>query len=332
MIIMNKLNNNSHNSPLVTIGIPVYNLPFKIFKKLFDQVLNQTYKKLDILVVDDGSASPSKTLLYIEECAKKDKRIRFFKNEKNMGVAFTRQRIVNNIVGDYFIFVDGDDYIELDFVGNMILPLLDCDYGTAISCCAIKEYGKKTKINNKTVKYDGEILEHFFQGRFTTSLNNKMLPASIASSLKFDETKGQEDVSVMIDVFKQCKQVYRLYGTIYYYRKRRNSLSNSCSKKMAYLVYLSSKYNYEQAMNLKISEKALERLHAVYKLNEFVVACIRYQYANNVSREDDILKELKTYTQNDFGIQEGYLKKIRFVVKHPRLSKMFYKIKYRKNK
>lgn len=168
---MNKLNNNSHVSPLVTIGIPVYNLPFKIFKKLFDQVLNQTYKKLDILIVDDGSTSHSKTLLYIEDCIKKDKRIRFFKNEKNMGVAFTRQRIVNNIAGDYFIFVDGDDYIELDFIENMILPLLDCDYGTAISCCAVRTFYIKNKVENKIALYDNNVLEHFFQGRFTTAFS-----------------------------------------------------------------------------------------------------------------------------------------------------------------
>lgn len=299
--------NFKNSLPLVTVGIPVYNLPLKIFKVLFNQVLNQTYKNLDILVIDDGSKASCLTTRYIAECFKTDKRIRFIRNEINIGVALTRQRIVKNILGDFFIFIDGDDYIELDFINNMISPLLNSNYGTTISCCAVKTLGDKSKRENRTLIYDSEILEHFFKGRFTTALYNKMLPSKIAKTLVFDESKGQEDVSVMIDIFKQCKLVYRLFDTIYYYRKRRNSLSNSRSKKMAYLTFLSSKYNFECAKTLGVSETTLKRLLAIYKMNEYVLSCIKYQDKNiELHDRNAILSDLNVCLIRDYGIQGGY--------------------------
>lgn len=90
--------------PLVTVFIPVFNCE-KYICECLDSIVNQTYKNLDILIIDDGSTD--KTVQIIESY--KDKRIRLIKNNKNKGIPYTRNLGIKESRGKYIALMDADD-------------------------------------------------------------------------------------------------------------------------------------------------------------------------------------------------------------------------------
>lgn len=95
---------------LLSIVVPVYNVE-KYLKKCVESLINQTYKNIEILLIDDGSTDNS--LLICKSFEKKDKRIKII-HKKNGGLSDARNVGIDNSKGEYIILVDSDDYIELD--------------------------------------------------------------------------------------------------------------------------------------------------------------------------------------------------------------------------
>lgn len=104
---------------LVTIIIPCYNIaPY--LQKCVDSILNQTYPYFELLLLDDGSADDTLELCKVYE--KEDNRVRVFTHQ-NKGVSYTRNRGIKEAKGDYVMFVDGDDYLEVDYIEKHIVDL-----------------------------------------------------------------------------------------------------------------------------------------------------------------------------------------------------------------
>ena len=101
--------------PKVSIIIPVYNNE-KYVEKCIRSVMNQTFRDLEILVIDDGSTDKSGEIL--DHLAAEDKRIRLF-HQENSGVAAARNKGLDSATGEYFTFVDGDDYIASDYIEKL---------------------------------------------------------------------------------------------------------------------------------------------------------------------------------------------------------------------
>jgi len=91
---------------LVSVIIPVYNVE-KFVKEAIESIQNQTYNNLEIIVIDD--CSTDNTYNIVENLAKNDKRIKLFKNEKNLGIVKTLNRALTLSNGEYIVRMDGDD-------------------------------------------------------------------------------------------------------------------------------------------------------------------------------------------------------------------------------
>ena len=108
---------NSNNAPLVSVVIPVYNvLPY--LKECLDSVIGQTYKELEIIVVDDGSTDESGSVC--DEYAIADNRIRVI-HQKNGGLGNARNTGMDIAVGKYIIFLDSDDYWSDETIESLCL-------------------------------------------------------------------------------------------------------------------------------------------------------------------------------------------------------------------
>ena len=97
---------------LVSIIVPVYNTE-KYLSKCLDSIVNQTYKNLEIILINDGSTDNSKAIC--EDFAKKDKRIQVI-NKENSGVSVSRNKGLSLAKGNYIAFIDADDYAELNYI------------------------------------------------------------------------------------------------------------------------------------------------------------------------------------------------------------------------
>lgn len=101
---------------LVSVLIPVYNVA-QYLPKCLDSIVNQTYQQLQVVVVDDGSSDNS--LSIVKDYAAKYPFVEVY-HQENAGVAAARNNLLSHVKGDYILFVDSDDWLELDMIEFLI--------------------------------------------------------------------------------------------------------------------------------------------------------------------------------------------------------------------
>lgn len=128
------------NSPLVTIGIPVYNVEPYIEKCLLS-VLNQTYQNLEILVVDDlGTDNSMQIVERLRKSHPKGSLITIISHSQNSGIGEARNTIIERAKGEYLFFVDSDDFIEPETIDLLLKEALALNTDTVFSSCRRVDY------------------------------------------------------------------------------------------------------------------------------------------------------------------------------------------------
>lgn len=118
------------NPGKVSIIIPVYNTgPY--IEQCLKSVINQTYKNLEIICIDDCGCDDS--IKIVEKYKKKYRKIRILYNEKNKGLAITRNVGVKNSTGEYIFFLDSDDYLNLDTIEKLVKKQKVGNYDLVVS-------------------------------------------------------------------------------------------------------------------------------------------------------------------------------------------------------
>lgn len=113
---------------LISVVVPVYNVKDYV-EKCLSCILNQTYSNLEILIFDDGSTDGS--LEICRHIAEKNKRVHL-KELKHKGVSYVRNLGVAEARGDYLVFIDSDDFVDLNYVDELYRA---ASYDRSINCC-----------------------------------------------------------------------------------------------------------------------------------------------------------------------------------------------------
>ena len=180
-------------NPRVSIIIPVYNVK-KYLPECLDSVLNQSYKNLEIILVDDGSTDGSEKI--VDEYKKKDQRI-VVVHQKNQGQSGARNTGVKKATGDFVSFIDGDDQIKPSFIKELIKSI---EQNGSLAVCGmeykrLKENSvKNVYINKLRPKKRKESLKAYMlylltvDGRMYSSVNKLYRLSTIKNNnLKFQE-------------------------------------------------------------------------------------------------------------------------------------------------
>lgn len=112
-----RMNGHLNNQPLVSVVIPVYNAE-RYLRDSLNSIVQQSYENQEILCLDDGSTDNSAAIL--EEFKKHDKRIKVYKNRKNIGVGYTAQRLCELAKGKYIARMDADDVSFLNRIEKQV--------------------------------------------------------------------------------------------------------------------------------------------------------------------------------------------------------------------
>ena len=123
-----------NSKPLISVVVPIYNIENYI-RKCIESIQNQTYKKIEIILVDDGSTDLSGKIC--DEYALNDSRIKVI-HKKNGGLVSARKVGIENAEGMYATYVDGDDWIESDMYEKLLNQIVDADI---IISGKIRDYG-----------------------------------------------------------------------------------------------------------------------------------------------------------------------------------------------
>lgn len=260
---------------VVTVVLPVYNVE-KYLERCLKSIANQTYRNLEIIIVDDGSTDRCPEIC--DEWEKKDNRIKVVHKE-NAGLGFARNTGIENATGEYICFFDSDDYIDLNTI-EKIYELAEKEKADIVTFgfCNVNKDGTVGKVNipcPKKLLYEGnEIQEEFLPdligpdtstGEYTNlwmsvcgAFYSMQLIKKIEWRLVSEREIISEDIYSLLLLYKHVNRVSVLQEALYFYCENSTSLTHTYRKDR----YEKIKHFYKEC--LKVCQK-LEYGDAVRK-------------------------------------------------------------------
>ena len=223
----------------ITVIVPVYNVE-NYLDKCLDSLVNQTYKNLEIIVINDGSTDNSGIIC--QEYAQKDNRIVYIEKE-NGGQSEARNMGLDRITGSYVTFVDSDDWVELNYVENLYKKITEYQADIAV--------GNYYSFNEAEGMYyfhifgdsyyekvydNVSIFENLYESQEMKSFAlisvwGKLYKANLVNHLRFDIGKLGEDGYLNQKIYLLAEKTIYLNKGLYAYRQREGSSSRIWTEK-----------------------------------------------------------------------------------------------------
>lgn len=221
----------SNKNPLISVIVPVYNTE-KYLSECIDSIINQTYKNLEIILIDDGSPDDCGSIC--DNYAKKDKRIKVYHN-KNNGVSYTRNFGISKATGDYIGFIDSDDFISEKMYEILLKNIIDNNADVSICDISRKVGNIQTDKLEKIILYNqDQYLKKFFRINSQTCEYypvNKLYKKDVIVDDMFPRKyKEGEDAFAILKVIFKSKTIVYTPINLYYYRKNENSVTSRFSE------------------------------------------------------------------------------------------------------
>lgn len=301
-------------NPIISVIVPVYKVE-KYLEKCADSIINQTYKNLEIILVDDGS--PDNCGKICDEYANKDKRIKVI-HKKNEGVSVARNCGIENSHGKWISFVDADDYIEENYF-EILLSEIQKDSADFIMCGYNRIYNEKNKIekiNCTNKKEDGDskkLLEKALNVQTSYGFcHMKLINANIIknNNIKFNpELEVAEDAFFIIELSKYINKFLFIGIPLYNYRFNPNSVvrkydDNYCNKYLKSMKLIKKYIMNNYAENEKI-------LQEMENFIVYHVLLIAVNYSFNKENKKNAISEMNQFKKlcNETDIINESIKK-----------------------
>lgn len=244
---------------LISIIVPVYNVE-KYVKKCIESIIEQTYKNLEIILIDDGSTDESGKIC--DEFNNKDKRIKVI-HKQNGGLSDARNVGIDNANGEYVSFIDSDDYVNDDYIELLFDTVKQ--YDADMSIASHRVIYEKNIIDRSTGENfctePKEILEMLlYDNGIDTSAWGKLYKKSLFNEIRFPKGRLFEDSATTYKLIDKSKKIAVCSKPIYNYVIRNNSISNEnfSEKKLDLIVSTEEMTNYIKN-NYPELEKACNR-------------------------------------------------------------------------
>lgn len=296
--------------------VPVYNCE-KYLSQCIESLINQTYKKIEIIIIDDGSTDNS--LNIIKQYAERDSRIKWF-HQENKGGNFALNFGITKATGDLIHFLDSDDYIELnayEIIANEFINHPEID-----SCL----FGFKTTDKDNNISSGVNILKEeylslyrnsvaliwFYSAQWGKVTKKELI---INNKIKFDDTLFGYDVLFHLSIIKYAKKVVMLPNQFIYYRVgNQNSSSGALTRSRNYDIHL-------QCFNhcVKLYEDLPKNIYYENVCRQFEI-CINY-FKNS----------LEEYKLNNYFIIRDFINKlsnesIESIISNKKTKQLYYSI------
>ena len=194
-------------SDLISIIIPVYNVE-KYLERCVKSVINQTYKNLEIILVDDGAKDNSGKMC--DELSKLDSRIKVIHKE-NGGLSDARNFGLKIATGDYIGFVDSDDYIADDMYETLYYTIKNNNADISIvsfyEMYKEKVIGVRDSGNLEILSKQEAMKELLIDTKIQSYAWNKLFKKELFNDLKFPTGKNFEDIATTLLLFEKCDKV-----------------------------------------------------------------------------------------------------------------------------
>lgn len=281
----------------VSVIIPIYKVE-KYINQCIDSVLNQTYKNIEVILVDDGS--PDNCPDICDNYAKEDNRVKVIHKE-NGGLSSARNAGIQEATGEYAIFIDSDDYWKEE---NGLQKLVERIEKTK-ACVLSFGYEKYDEDTGRCTPYfESDLVYHFPSGNKNAQLDkmtksnlyiasacNKLIRLNLLKELPFQNGMVSEDIEWCARLLAKADALDFLNLNFYCYRQREGSIAHSISEK--------SCIDLKNAIlgSAKIAETAEQ------DVRNYVYRYVAYQFSTFIAVQafakefqKDCIRELEPYT------------------------------------
>ena len=262
---------------LISVIVPVYNVE-EYLEECLNSILLQTYTNLEILIVNDGSTDNSLEIL--QEFSQRDSRITIFTKE-NGGLSSARNLAIDEAKGEYFTFIDSDDYIEENYIEYLMKSLIDNEADISIVNSYHMINGKRKDIINNdgsvSIFSRREVLEKMYSKEndfigILQSAQGKLYKKKLFNNIRYPLGKKYEDAFTTYKLYLNSKKIVYTNIALYAYRIREGSI-------------LRSGYSLS---NLDVLEMFEERIN-ILESNGYDTKTDRYYFCNKLLKERALL-------------------------------------------
>lgn len=226
---------------LISVIVPVYNKE-KTITKCIDSILNQTYKNIEVIVVNDGSTDNSKKIL--ENKYINNSKIKII-DQPNSGVSFARKTAFSLSSGNIISFIDADDFIHENMFFEM-LKAMKKEKAEVVECSVIVKEEKNeyiNKLNRLNLSGDELLISLLSEVETFPYMCNKIYSKEVIKEYFFKNYEYSEDYFFNIHIFMQHIKKVNLNTPYYYYIKNNFSVTNKNTLNKVDILCVSEKVN-----------------------------------------------------------------------------------------
>lgn len=297
----------------VSIIVPVYNVE-KYLDQCIQSIINQTYRNLEIFLVNDGSTDKSGELCNI--WSKYDTRIHVI-HQTNQGVSVARNVALDQITGQYLLFIDSDDWIE-KFMVERLVSKIETEVDIDAVFCGYVEFEDDSNKNlqivspslNRIIDRNSGVAEIF--GEYSTMVWNKLFSTKLLNEMIYFDTnlKIGEDELWMIQTLKTAKNISLIDDPLYHYRKRTVGVSKDFTLSLARLSEISSqKQVLQEIVDYRSEELLLLAQKRMYYTGQLIMKIAFYQ--GDIELFQKIDRDIDNVRQIWYAHHRNYLGKCR---------------------
>lgn len=281
----------------ITIAIAAYNIENYI-GKCIESCINQSHRDLEIVVVNDGSTD--NTLKVIEDYKKRDDRIKIV-NQENRGIVEAREAGYRAATGEYILFIDGDDWLNLKAIEKLYQVAVK--EKSDLVCCKYmytydngKEIVQNLNIDLSTKNEDYDFLKKLLVGDFTPSIYTKLIKKAFMDKSKIEFPEGisyGDDLALIVAIGVNNPKYSYLDESLYYYYSREDSITSVISPKLLEIK------DVTEFMEKKLKEKGIynrykeEFEYAIYIHNFWAMRDVMFKSNSAVGKK--IFENWKKY-------------------------------------
>lgn len=300
---------------MISVIVPIFNVA-KFLDECISSIVNQTYKNIEIILVDDGSTDNSPEIC--EKWKAKDSRIKVIHKE-NGGLSDARNCGIENSTGDYLVFIDSDDVINLKMIEILYEDLKK--YNSDIAVCKYKKFFDSIpseKDKNITIDcYSNKLYECMYgkNGDYAIVAWNKIYKKNLFDNIRYPYKKIHEDEFIIHRLLSKSKSIVFDSRILYYYRQRSNSITSSFNiKRLDALEALEERLKFykENKKAYDLTYKSyMFRLAVLYKIADSKdiknliknkqEENIKYAKNSSLTLKNKMLIYLSVYTPNIFN-------------------------------
>ena len=236
---------------MVSIIVPVYNAE-KYLKRCLESIINQTYKNIEVILVDDGSVDKSPEIC--DEYKELDNRIKVI-HKVNGGASSARNMGLDAVKGEFVCFVDSDDWIEKNMIEVLVKKIKE--HNVDIVRCDTYELDNQVK--EDWIKTREKIIDNILNGNISAYVYLLMIKSEIIKDVRFDEKiLLMEDTFFLLNVILKESKIIFLKEKLYHYEMNNGGLTlstrNAKNKILGLIEYKEKTLNLLKENNL-YSEK-----------------------------------------------------------------------------